>query len=111
MCRAMARRQKKRDRNRYASQGEVRQITPRYKMHSLYHLVFVMLTMMSLTAMAEIGVPPRASWVTDLTGTLNAEEGAALEARLTDFTATKGAQVALLFVPSTEGEPIESFAL
>lgn len=58
-----------------------------------------------------IAVPPHTAWVTDLTGTLADGERAALESRLAGFTAAKGAQVAVLLVPSTGDEPIETYAL
>jgi len=56
-------------------------------------------------------VPAHTAWVTDLAGVLAAEERAALEARLTAFTAAKGAQVAVLLVTTTGDEPIEGYAL
>ena len=62
-------------------------------------------------AAAEIAVPPHTAWVTDQTGTLTEAERAALETRLADFTAAKGAQVAVLLVPTTGDEPIETYAL
>ncbi len=62
-------------------------------------------------AFAEIAVPAHTAWVTDLSGTLSATETATLEARLTAFAQTKGAQVAVLLVPTTFDEPVEAFAL
>ncbi len=66
---------------------------------------------MASPVLAEIAVPPHAAWVTDLSGTLSAEEITTLEARLTSFTQAKGAQVAVLLVATTFEEPIEAFAL
>jgi uncharacterized protein len=49
--------------------------------------------------------------VTDLTGTLTSAEQARLEARLAAFEAEKGAQIAVLIVPSTRPEEIEQYSI
>jgi uncharacterized protein len=56
-------------------------------------------------------VPPLAARVTDLTGTLTSAEQAELEAQLAAFESRKGAQVAVLIVPSTEPEAIEQYSI
>jgi uncharacterized protein len=56
-------------------------------------------------------VPPLTARVTDLTGTLAPVERSALEEKLARFEAQKGAQVAVLLVPSTAPEPIEAYAI
>lgn len=56
-----------------------------------------------------LAVPPLAR-VTDLAGVLPAERKAALEQRLAQFESARGAQVAVVVVPSTQPEPIEDFA-
>lgn len=56
-------------------------------------------------------VPPLAARVTDLTGTLSQAEQAKLEAELAAFEARKGAQIAVLIVPSTEPEAIEQYSI
>jgi uncharacterized protein len=56
-------------------------------------------------------VPPLESRVTDETRTLTAEERAALEAKLAAFEARKGAQLAVLIVPTTEPEAIEQYSI
>lgn len=61
-------------------------------------------------AAAEIAVPPVAR-VTDLTGTLGAEQIAGLDARLQAFEARKGSQIAVLLLPTTAPETIEQYAL
>lgn len=56
-------------------------------------------------------VPPLAARVTDLTGTLSQAEQARLEAELAAFESRKGAQIAVLIVPSTEPEAIEQYSI
>jgi uncharacterized protein len=56
-------------------------------------------------------IPPLEARVTDLTGTLTAEQQAALEEKLRAFEARKGSQVAVLIVPTTEPESIEQFGI
>ncbi len=56
-------------------------------------------------------IPPLAARVTDLTGTLTAAERAQLEARLAEFEARKGAQIAVLIVPTTQPEEIEQYSI
>ena len=49
--------------------------------------------------------------VTDLTGTLNSAELSQLESQLAALEQRKGAQLAVLVVPTTGDEPIEQYAL
>ena len=62
-------------------------------------------------AQAEVVVPPLTQRVTDLTATLDAQQTQTLEARLAEFEAKKGAQLALLIVPTTQPEAIEQFGI
>jgi len=62
-------------------------------------------------AAAQIAVPPLTARVTDLTGTLNAQQRSALEQPLAAFEARKGAQVAVLMVPTTQPETVEQYAV
>jgi uncharacterized protein len=61
-------------------------------------------------AWGEVAIPPVAR-VTDLTGTLSAGERAALEQKLAALEARKGAQIAVLAVPTTQPETIEQYGL
>src|SRR2546421_10157897 len=56
-------------------------------------------------------IPPLKARVTDLTGTLNAQQKSALEQSLAEFEARKGAQLAVLMLPSTQPETIEQYAV
>jgi uncharacterized protein len=55
-------------------------------------------------------IPELRSRVTDTTGTLTAGQQAELESRLATFEQRKGAQVAVLVVPTTQPETIEDYS-
>ncbi len=59
----------------------------------------------------EVALPPLKARVTDLTGTLGAQQQAQLETTLAQIEATKGAQVAVLLLPTTQPEAIEQFGI
>ncbi|MCP5268989.1 MAG: YgcG family protein [Zoogloeaceae bacterium] len=56
-------------------------------------------------------IPALKARVTDLTGTLSAEQQARLEGRLAAFEQQKGAQLAVLLVPTTQPEVIEQYSI
>ncbi|PKO84043.1 MAG: hypothetical protein CVU17_05545 [Betaproteobacteria bacterium HGW-Betaproteobacteria-11] len=56
-------------------------------------------------------IPPLSGRVNDLTGTLDAATQARLESRLAAFEQKKGAQVAVLVLPSVQPESIEQFGI
>lgn len=60
---------------------------------------------------ADVAVPPLAARVTDLTGTLSAEQRGELERTLQDFESRKGSQIAVLLVPTTQPETVEQYAI
>src|SRR6266545_6496418 len=59
----------------------------------------------------EVAVPPLKARVTDLTGTLTAQQIQTLEGRLRDFERGKGSQIAVLILPSTQPETIEQYSI
>ena len=59
----------------------------------------------------DVPVPPLNAQVVDTTGTLSPEQRTALIQKLQTFEATKGSQIAVLLVPSTQPETIEQYAL
>ena len=63
------------------------------------------------TAQSLQPIPALESRVTDLTGTLTTAERSALEQKLAAFEARKGAQIAVLIVPTTEPEAIEQYSI
>ncbi|MEJ0086622.1 MAG: YgcG family protein [Pseudomonadota bacterium] len=62
-------------------------------------------------ALAQVAVPALEARVTDLTGTLTAAQQSALEEKLGAFEARKGAQIAVLILPTTEPEDIAQFGI
>jgi uncharacterized protein len=64
-----------------------------------------------LPAFALVAVPQLTGRVVDQTGTLSSGDIAQLTQTLADLERTKGSQIAILIVPTTDGEPIEQFSL
>ena len=62
-------------------------------------------------ALALVAVPPLSGRVVDQTGTLSAGDIESLTQTLKDLETRKGSQVAVLIVPTTDGEAIEQFSL
>ena len=62
-------------------------------------------------ALAVVAVPPLVGRVVDQTGTLSAGDIASLTQTLQDLQTRKGSQIAVLIVPTTDGEAIEQFSL
>ena len=56
-------------------------------------------------------VPKLSARVTDLTGTLTAEQQTLLEQKLAAFESAKGSQLAVLIVPTTAPEAIEDYSI
>ncbi|HEY8888323.1 MAG TPA: YgcG family protein [Gallionella sp.] len=73
--------------------------------------VVLLALLLSGAAHADVAVPPLTQRVTDLTATLNAQQIQTLESRLAAFEARKGAQLAVLIVPSTQPETIDQFSI
>lgn len=73
--------------------------------------IFLLALLLVGAAQAEVPVPPLAQRVTDLTATLDAQQTLTLESRLAAFEAKKGAQIAVLIVPTTQPETIEQYAI
>jgi len=72
-------------------------------------LLFIACLLPSVAAAADI--PALKARVTDVTGTLNGQQSAALEQTLAEFEARKGAQIAVLLVPTSQPETIEQYAV
>jgi uncharacterized protein len=63
------------------------------------------------SALALVAVPPLSGRVVDQTGTLSSGDIALLTQTLKDLETRKGSQIAVLIVPTTDGEAIEPFSL
>jgi uncharacterized protein len=74
-------------------------------------LLFALLLLGAVPLLALVEVPALTARVTDLTGTLSAGDQAALEQELAAFESRKGAQLAVLMVPTTQPETIEQYGL
>src|SRR5574340_580293 len=59
----------------------------------------------------EVPVPPLKARVTDLTGTLSAQQAADLESDLTAFERERGSQIVILMLATTRPEPIEAYGI
>lgn len=71
----------------------------------------VLLLLVSAPALAQVDIPELRTPVTDLTGTLTAEQIATLDRRLREFEAAQGSQIAVLLVPTTQPETIEQYSV
>lgn len=78
-------------------------------------LCLILLSVISLapsSALAElVAIPTLQSHVTDLTGTLSQGQQSQLEAKLVNFEAQKGSQIAVLLLPTTKPEEIEQYSI
>ncbi len=63
------------------------------------------------SALALVAAPPLTGRVVDQTGTLSAGDITSLTQTLQDLQTRKGSQIAVLIVPTTDGEAIEQYAL
>ena len=78
---------------------------------ALAWLAFALIAGFALPASAQVPVPKFEARVTDLTGTLTAQQQASLEEKLAAFQARKGVQIAVLMLPTTEPEDIAQFGI
>jgi len=79
--------------------------------NTLLSLAFLLIASFPQRAPAQIALPKFEALVTDLTGTLTAQQQASLDDKLRQFQARKGAQVAVLMLPSTAPEDIAQFGI
>jgi uncharacterized protein len=73
--------------------------------------IVALLLCWAFAAVAEVAVPRLSGRVVDQTATLSGSDVASLERTLQDFEARKGSQVAVLIVPTIDGEAIEQFSI
>ncbi|MEH2552980.1 uncharacterized protein V1286_000509 [Bradyrhizobium algeriense] len=73
--------------------------------------LLALLVCWACSALALVAVPALSGQVVDQTGTLGSSDIAALTQTLKDLETRKGSQIAVLIVPTTDGEAIEQFSL
>jgi uncharacterized protein len=73
-------------------------------------MVAVCLLVFATMVRADVAVPALKARVTDLTGTLSAQQTHQLEAQLVALEQRKGAQIVVLMLPSTQPEDIADYA-
>jgi uncharacterized protein len=73
--------------------------------------ILALLVFWAASALAVVVVPPLVGRVVDQTGTLTSGDIASLNQTIRSFETRKGSQVAVLIVPTTDGEAIEQFSL
>jgi uncharacterized protein len=74
-------------------------------------LVLAALVVHCGAARADVPVPPLKARVTDLTGTLNAQQKGELESRIAAYESRRGSQIAVLLLPTTKPEEIEQYSI
>lgn len=76
-------------------------------------LAFGAAVLLTASALAQdaAAIPPLHARVTDITGTLTAQQTQELEQRLAALEQRKGAQLAVLIVPTTQPDTIEDYAV
>lgn len=80
--------------------------------HKLQWAMLVLFALLfCVTAQAEVAVPQLVQHVTDLTGSLTVGEQQALESKLSAFEQSKGAQIAVLMLPTTQPETIDQYSI
>ena len=83
------------------------------QVQSLLRLFFLLIAIAGFApaqAQQEVPVPKLTARVTDLTGTLDAGQKAALESKLQALEEKKGAQVVVLMVPTVQPDTVESYS-
>ena len=74
-------------------------------------LAFTGLCLAALLAHGDVAVPPLTGRVVDLTGTLSGGAVNRIESELAALEKTKGSQIAVLIVPTTQPEEIEQYGI
>lgn len=82
----------------------------------LLSLVYVLANTLAIpsaiaAASDQVAIPALSKHVTDLTNTLAADQVSALESKLLAFEQTKGSQIAILILPTTQPDDIAQFTI
>ncbi len=82
------------------------------RMHGVVSwLASLALLLVCAIALGDVAIPPLDRPVTDLTGTLSAQQTQALDQKLRALDAAKGARIAILVLPTTQPETIEEYSV
>ena len=74
-------------------------------------LLALMLAVPAWAADGFVAVPPLTARVTDLTGTLTADQRTALENVLAEYEQQRGSQIFVLMLPTTEPETLDAYSI
>jgi uncharacterized protein len=80
-------------------------------MNSARACLLALLLCWGSTALADVAVPPLVGRVVDQTATLSSGDVDALQQTIRAFEASKGSQIAVLMVPTTQPETIEQYSI
>lgn len=86
-------------------------LSARANVWGMFIIAQILLAGLCNTAHADVAVPKTPAPITDLTNTLSAEQIATLDKKLRDYKASKGIELTVLVLPTTEPEAIEQYAL
>ena len=78
---------------------------------ALLSIAFALIAGFAPRLQAQVALPKYEARVTDLTGTLTAQQQASLEEKLASFESRKGSQIAVLVLPTVQPESIEQFGI
>ena len=80
-------------------------------MHRLHRFAFLLLLLLQCAGAWALDVPHLKERVTDLAGVLTADQISALDSKLRELESTDSTQVAVLIIPSLEGEALEDYSM
>lgn len=80
-------------------------------MHRWHRFAFLLLLLLPCAGASALDVPLLKERVTDLAGVLTAEQVSVLDSKLRDLESTDSTQLAVLIIPSLEGESLEDYSM
>ena len=80
-------------------------------MHRWHRFAFLLLLLLPCAGASALDVPQLKERVTDLAGVLTAEQISVLDSKLRDLESTDSTQLAVLIIPSLEGESLEDYSM
>lgn len=80
-------------------------------MHRLHRFAILLLFLLQCAGASALDVPQLKERVTDLAGLLTADQVSVLDSKLRELESTDSTQVAVLIIPSLEGEALEDYSM